>query len=152
MSNTGRYVVFALDEQRYALHLASVERTVRAVEITPLPKAPDIVLGVINVRGLIIPVLNIRKRLGLPERGIDITDHIIIARASGRVIAFIADAATSVVELQEQDIISSEEVLPGLKYVRGVIKLKDGMVLVNDIDKFFSLEEEKALDKAMGGK
>jgi purine-binding chemotaxis protein CheW len=55
-------VVFAFDEQRYALHLSAVERIVRMVEITPLPKAPEIVLGVVNVQGRIVPIVNIRKR------------------------------------------------------------------------------------------
>jgi purine-binding chemotaxis protein CheW len=55
-------VVLTLDEQRYALHLSAVERIVRMVEITPLPKAPQIVLGVVNVQGRIVPIVNIRKR------------------------------------------------------------------------------------------
>ena len=55
-------VVFALDEPRYALPLSAVERVVRAVEITPLPKAPEIVLGVINMQGQVVPAVDIRKR------------------------------------------------------------------------------------------
>jgi chemotaxis signal transduction protein len=59
-------VVFTLDEQRYALHLDAVKRIVRAVEVTPLPKAPQIVLGVVNVQGKVIPVMNLRSRFSLP--------------------------------------------------------------------------------------
>ncbi len=60
------YIVFTLDEQRYALHLSAVERVICVVEITPLPKAPEIVLGIINVGGQIIPVIDMRKRFRLP--------------------------------------------------------------------------------------
>ncbi|MBF8302857.1 MAG: cheW40H-4 [Candidatus Dadabacteria bacterium] len=62
MDKLNQLVVLTLDEQRYALHLSAVERIVRVVEVTPLPKAPEIVLGVVNVQGQIIPVINIRKR------------------------------------------------------------------------------------------
>ena len=69
MNNPANHiVVFALDEQRYALHLLAVERVVRAVEVTALPEAPEIVLGVVNVKGRIVPVINVRRRFRLPER------------------------------------------------------------------------------------
>lgn len=65
-------VVLMLDDIRYAVALTSVERVVRAVEITPLPNAPDIVLGVINVQGRVVPVVDIRKRFRLPARAISV--------------------------------------------------------------------------------
>ena len=69
MNNPSNHiVVFTLDEQRYALHLLAVERVVRAVEVTALPEAPEIVLGVVNVKGRIVPVINVRRRFRLPER------------------------------------------------------------------------------------
>ena len=82
MSKFHHLVVFSLDDQQYALLLPVVERVINAVAVTPLPEAPDIVLGVINIYGEIIPVMNIRKRFGLPEREIDIKDQLIISRSS----------------------------------------------------------------------
>ncbi|MDB6169570.1 MAG: chemotaxis protein CheW, partial [Verrucomicrobia bacterium] len=67
-------VVFRLDAQRYALSLTAVDRIARAVEITPLPNAPDIVLGVINVSGRVLPVLNLRRRFRMRERAISPAD------------------------------------------------------------------------------
>src|SRR5258708_24469384 len=72
-------VVFTLGEQRYGLPLSSVERAVRIVEITPLPNGPDIVLGVINVQGRLIPVVNLRRRFSLPEHEVVLTDQIVVA-------------------------------------------------------------------------
>src|SRR5712675_257312 len=72
MSN--QLVVFALDAQHYALPLTGVQRVVRMVEVTPLPKAPEIVLGVIDVKGHIIPVMSIRNRFGLPEPETNLSD------------------------------------------------------------------------------
>ena len=80
MAPAHQLVVFNMDEQRYALQLATVERVVRMVEVTLLPQAPKIVLGVINAQGRIIPVVDIRRRFRLPARDIHLSDHLLIAR------------------------------------------------------------------------
>lgn len=151
MSKSSQVVVFDLDEQRYALPLSNVERIVRVVEITPLPKAPEIVLGVINVRGEIIPVVNIRKRFRLPEREITLSDHLIIAKTSRQSVALLADRVGHVLEVPENKIISAKKILPAMDYVEGVVKLEDGLILIHDLEKFLSLEEERALERAMKG-
>lgn len=146
---SNRYVVFTLDGQRYALHLSDVDRIIRVVEITPLPKAPDIVLGIVNVEGQIIPVVNIRKRFRLPKRELNLSDVLIIAQISRRIVALVTDDASGVIEGSGQDITEAKEILPCMEYVKGVVKLKDGLILINDLENFLSLEEEKALDDAM---
>ena len=67
MNSSVKIVLFTLDEQRYALALPSVDRVVRVVDVTPLPKAPAIVLGVVNIHGDIVPVYDLRKRFRLPK-------------------------------------------------------------------------------------
>ena len=149
VSSSKRFVVFSLDEQRYALHLSVVKKTARAVDVTPLPKAPDIVLGVINVKGRVIPVVKVRQRFDLPEREMELSDRLIIANTSRRAVALLADAVMGVVELGEQEVIATEEVLPDAEYVKGVLKLPDGLVLIHDLDSFLSLDEGNKLDTAM---
>jgi purine-binding chemotaxis protein CheW len=143
-------VVFSLDEHYYALDLSAVERTERMVEVTPLPQAPEIVVGVINVRGRIIPVLNIRKRFRLPERPAALADQILMARTARRTIAFIVDAVQGVVEREDHEIIEPTSVLPGIEYVKGVVKFADGMIFIHDLEGFLSLEEENALELTIG--
>ena len=142
-------VVFNLDEQQYALHLSAVERIVQVAEITPVPQAPAIVLGVINVQGRVIPVINIRKRFRLPDREMSLSDHLIIARTAKRAAALVADAVVSVVERWEEELTTTDRILPGLEYVEGVVKLEDGLILIHNLDTFLSLEEEKTLEQAM---
>ena len=142
-------VVFTLGEYRYGLQLSDVERVVRIVDITPLPKAPDIVLGVVDVQGQVIPVINLRRRFRLPEREIDLADHLIVARTARRPLALIVDAAIGVLECSDRDVEPAREVLPGLEYVEGVAKLEDGLILIHDLDKFLSLDEQAALDGVM---
>jgi purine-binding chemotaxis protein CheW len=142
-------LVFSLDEQRFGLHLAAVEQVVRVVEITPLPDAPEIVQGVINLRGRIIPVLDVRQRFRLPARAIALRDRLIIARTARRQVALRADAVDGVVESPTRALTPAAEILPGLAYVEGVVRLEDGALLIHDLDTFLSLEEDRGLDAAL---
>lgn len=144
-----QFVVFALEEQRYALDLFSVRRVVQAVDITRLPKAPDIVLGVINVAGKILPVVNIRRRFALREREIRLSDQIIIANAARRPVALLVDSVAGLMERPKKEIFHPTQILPSMEYVAGVIKLEDGLVLIHDLDKFLSLDEENQLKEAL---
>jgi len=149
MSTPSRFVVFTLDEQRYALPLSSVNRVVAAVYVTPLPKAPDIVRGVINVQGQVIPVVDIRTRFRLPEREMALSDQIIIAHTAQRPVALIADATEGVLEFSDERIVPPEAVLPEMEYVGGVVRLDEDLLLIHDLDRFLSLQENKKLDAAM---
>jgi purine-binding chemotaxis protein CheW len=142
-------VVFNLADQRYALHLSAVEGVVRIAEITVLPKAPEIVLGIINVRGCVIPVVDTRRRFGLPTREVNLSDHLIIARTSKRVVALLADVVAGVVQHSRAAITAANEILRDLDYVEGVIKLDDGLVFIHDLDTFLSAVEERTLEQAM---
>ena len=142
-------LAFGMAQQRYALPLAAVERVVRAVEITPLPKAPPMVLGIVNIGGHIVPVFNVRSRFRLPERDMDLRDHLVLGRTAHRMVALVVDEVSAVMERAESEVITAQEILPGLEYVQGVAKLEDGMILIHDLDKFLSSEEEAILDRAL---
>lgn len=146
-----KIVLFSLDEPRYALYLSVVERVVRAVEITPLPKAPDIVLGVINFQGEIIPVVDIRKRFRLPPREINIEDQFIIAQTSKRLVVLAVDSVAGVFELEPHQVTDAETVFPYTDYLSGVAKIEGKIILINDLEKFLSLDEEMILDEALTG-
>lgn len=149
MKNSVPLVVFTLDDQNYALHLAAVERIVLAVEVIPLPNAPEIIIGVINVRGAIIPVVNIRRRFRILEREPSPADKFVIAKTVRRVVALVADSVVDVVEVSENDIIAPKDIVPGTSYLDGIVRLEDGIVLIHDLDKFLSLEEEAMLDETL---
>lgn len=142
-------VVFSLDAQRYALPLASVQRIVRAVETTPLPDAPTIVFGVISVAGRIIPVLNLRRRFGLPERAISPVDQFLIANTTRRTVVLVVDEAQGMIEYPATEIIRPAQIVPGLEQLQGVVRLDDGLVLIQNLEACLSLDEASALDEAM---
>jgi len=142
-------VLFTLEEPRYALDLSTVERVVRAVEITPLPKAPEIVLGVINMKGEIIPVIDVRKLFRLASREMNVDDRFIIARTSRRLVALAADSVVGIRELGNRQMVSAEQALPFAAYIQGVAKVEGDLVLIYDLDQFLSLDEEQVLDAAL---
>jgi purine-binding chemotaxis protein CheW len=146
---SNQLVIFTLNDRRYGLPLSAVERIVRVVDVTSLPTAPDIVLGVVNVQGRVIPVINVRQRFRLPEREIALSDQMVIARSARRPVALVVDSVTGVLEYSEQEAVSAQEVLPDLQYVQGVVKLEDGLIFIHDLDTFLSLEEEADLDRAL---
>lgn len=143
------YVVLDFDALRIALRLSVVERVVRAVYVTPLPGAPAIVSGVVNVQGHVIPVVNMRRRFRLPQREMALTDRLVIAHTAPRAVALVADSVDGVLEHPGPDRVDAETILPGLEYVDGVVKLDDGLILIHDLDRFLSLDEADALDQAM---
>lgn len=149
MADSNQLVVFRVDDQRYALKLTGVERIVRAVEITHLPDAPGVILGVINVEGRIVPVLNTRRRLGLPEREIELHDLFIIVNDGEWTVALVADEVLPVVEVPDEQVVASRKVLPGKGYVQGVAKMDDGMILVLAVDRMLSFDEHGRLYAAV---
>ncbi len=149
MEYSDKLLLFTLSEQRCALPLSDIERIVPMVSIHPLPQAPAIVTGVINVRGRVMPVLNIRKLFNLPEVGLTLSDQMIIARTSKRTVAILIDNAVGVIDCGHEDITAIEELFPGIGYLKGVVKLKDGIAYIYHLDSFLSLDEEVALDRIL---
>lgn len=149
MCGQENFVVFLLDETRYALYLSAVERVVHAVYVTPLAKAPDIVLGIVSLQGRIVPVFNMRRRFRLPEREAGLADQIIFAHTRRRTVALWVDKVTGVIECGAAGVTHAGDILPAMAYVRGVIQRDDGLVLLHDLDAFLSLDEEHALAGAL---
>ena len=142
-------LLLRVEGQRWALHLRSVERVVRMVEITPLPGAPAAVVGVVNVQGKVLACVSIRRRLGLPERPVGPSDALVLARARCRRLAIITESVVRLVEVPASAFARCDEIVLGAPFVEGVLKTADGTVLIQDLDRFFSIEEERAIEQAM---
>lgn len=141
--------MFGLDKSRYALPLTVVSRIVRAAQVTPLPLAPSTVLGALDLGGRLLPVLNLRRRLGMTERDLDPNDHFVIARAAQRTVALVVDCAHGVLELPAHAAVDARDLMSDPGLIRGLLSLEDGLVLIHDLELFLSLEETHTLDEAM---
>jgi len=146
---TDQIVVFSIDELLYALPLQAVVRVIHAIEIRHLPKAPEIISGIINVKGQIIPVADIRKRFGLAEREIEPDDRMIIADTGKRKVALFVDTVAGIKDLAIRQFVNSKEALPFAEYIKGVAKIDDELILIYDLEQFLSLDEEKELEQAL---
>lgn len=136
--NKKAYIIFSLDDQRYALSVKPVKNIIRSVALTYLTEAPDLVLGLLNLGGTFIPVINIREQFALPQKNIRISDRIIIADVSEYTIAFIADAVEDVVALKQEPLDQSVDIFPGMeRFLAGISRYNEHTVLIYDIDTLF---------------
>ena len=144
-----RWVVFRVESNRYALPLSAVLRIVRAAQVTPLPLAPDVVLGAIDVEGDILPVFNLRQRFRLIGRELHPSDHFLLARTGRRTVVLVIDQPLGVVEYPAEAVIEAATLAPDLPHVRGVLRWSDGIVVIQDLEALLSPDEEAALDASL---
>lgn len=142
-------LLFLLDGQPYAVRLDRVDRVTAAVAVTPLPAAPAIVLGVIDLHGDILPVMDIRQRFGLAGRRPILTDALIVIRTATRRVAMLVDRVDGAIKRPAAELAPISAILPGDLYFDAVTRLPDGPVLIHDVDRFLSLDEERQLDTAL---
>lgn len=142
-------LVFALSEHHFGLPAEVVVEIVRVVACAPLPGSPEIVEGVIDVRGTLVPVLDVRGRFGLPAAVVDLEQHLILARAGLRVVALRVDRALDLVSVPDGAVVPVERLAPATPLVAGVARLPDGVLVIHDLDRFLSLDEGERLDAAL---
>ena len=142
-------LTFHLGSDRLAVPAADVREVVRAVAITPLPAAPGIVEGAIDVRGEIVPVLDLRERLGMPAKPLAIDEHLIIASAGKRRIAFRVDQADDLVEIDPGTVSTASAVSPTLRHTAGIVPHADGTLVIPDLAGFLTAWETDALERAL---
>lgn len=122
---------------------------VRAAAITPLPQAPEIVLGILDLQGEVIPVINLRKRFRLPERALRSEDQFVIARTATRTLALVVDSTDCVLEQAERSVVPAQEILAGMEYLEGVTRTAEGLVLIHDLESLLFAAEEERLAQAL---
>jgi len=149
MSGAEKLLVFALAGLQCALEISKIERIVPAVAISPVPQAPAIVLGLVNVQGRILPVLNIRRLFRLPAIETSPADRMVIARTANRPVVMVVDDVLGVQEFDEEDIVTPDQVYPGIEYLDGVTGIGAGIIYIYDLDSFLSSEEDAEIERLL---
>ena len=146
-------LTFELDSRRHGFRVEQVVQVVQMVEISPLPGAPAVIEGVVNVRGSIVPVFDLRSRLGLPARAIDPAQHLVILASGTRSSAVRVDSAEDFVSIPDSDIaVSIADSGIGAaspRHVAGIAATADGTTIIYDLAAFLSQSEAEALDDAI---
>lgn len=131
-------ILFDLDEQRYGLELGQVQRVVRVVAITPVPGGPAAMLGLLNLEGTIIPVMNTRRMLHLPERELRLSDQLLVVHTSGRLVALLVDAVQGISDGREWDEIPLDTIISTDGLIRGVLRGHGELIFIQDVQAFLS--------------
>ncbi len=132
------FILFSLDDQVYALDVHAVGQVVRAAALTYVQNGPELLLGLLNMRGRIIPVLDIRKQLGRTSRPPGVTDKLIVAWANSHRIAFFTDDIDAVIELNADDIAPATGMFPGMEdIITGTAARNSRTILVYSLDQLF---------------
>lgn len=140
-------VSFLLGGEEYAVDIGFVQEIIRLQEITRVPEAPEFVEGVINLRGRVIPVLDLRKRFRLPAGEDRARMRIVVVSSAGRMVGLIVDAVREVLTLPTAAIEPPPPVVSGIgkEYLKGIGKRKDRLLILLDLSRVLTPEEERAL-------
>lgn len=144
-----KVIIFRLKKEEYGVDVRQVNSIERMEHITRVPNTPPFVKGVINLRGVVIPIVDLRKRFGIEEKDYNDSTRIIIVNVEDMEVGLIVDAANDVVDLPAGTIEPPPKVVGGVesKYLRGVAKLSNRLLILLNLDKVLSPEEIKQLEK-----
>lgn len=120
-----------------------------AVAITPVPQLPPIIMGVVDVQGRIIPVINLRLKLGMPQREIALSDQLVIIQLEKRSVAFIVDQVADIINSSLYSLVAANDIYPEIKHLEGGLKVEDGLIFIHKPEQIFSFEEEMWLTEAL---
>lgn len=137
MEQVLQLVTFTLANEEYAVDILNVQEINRTIEITKVPNAPDYVEGVVNLRGRVIPVINLRKKFGLPGKNSDETTRIIIMDIQGVTNGLIVDSVSEVLRIPSDIVEPSPPVTSNASsmFIKGIAKLETRLIILIDIDK-----------------
>ncbi len=138
-----QWVTFRLSEETYGINVMQVKEVLRVTEIAPVPGAPEYVMGIINLRGNVVTVIDTRKRFGLVTSEMDDATRIVIIESDESVVGVLVDSVAEVVELRRSEV----EISPNVgndessKYIEGVATFNKELLILVDINKLLTSEE-----------
>ncbi|MCG0277927.1 MAG: chemotaxis protein CheW [Thermanaeromonas sp.] len=145
-------VVFQLAGETYGVDINHVHEIIRLQPITEVPRTPDFIEGVINLRGRIIPVIDLHKRFGLPPAEATNNTRIMVVEVGGMTVGMIVDAVSEVLRLPEENIEPPPPIIKGVDvaYLKGVGKWEDKLIILLDLDRVLKENEQEELKQGFG--
>ncbi len=140
-------VSFFVGEEEFGTDILMVEEIIRPLPITRVPNAPHFVEGVITLRGRVIPIIDLRKRLNIGSVDVTRKTRKIIVDVDNKITGFIVDSVSQVLRIPKSSIEPAPEIVAGIdsEYIIGVSNLEDRLLIVLDFRKILSIREKKAL-------
>jgi purine-binding chemotaxis protein CheW len=143
-------VVFELGGELYGVEISRVHEIIRLQTVTRVPRAPAFVEGVINLRGKVIPVVDLRRRFGLESAEHTRASRIVVVEIGDQVVGIIVDGVSEVLRISESTVEPPSPVVAGIdsEYIHGIAKLPERLVILLDLDRVLAREERRALESA----
>ena len=140
---------FRIGSELYALDIMRIKEIIRPQKLTPIPKAPSFIEGVINLRGVVIPVADLRKRFDQPISETNRKNRIVVCSLSGRIIGLMVDEVTEVKRFGRQEIAPAPQFIDGPEahYFLGVARRDEDLIMLIDLEKVLSSDEKIELQK-----
>ena len=150
MSEERQLVVFQLGAELYGVEIARVHEIIRLQTVTRVPRAPSFVEGVINLRGKVIPVVDLRRRFGLPTAEHTRATRIVVVEIGDQVVGIIVDSVSEVLRINSSTVEPPSPVVAGIdsEYLHGIAKLPERLVILLDVDRVLARDERRALEVA----
>lgn len=144
-------VVFKIDKEEYGLDIMKVNGIEKYQEVVRIPNSPEYVDGIINLRGEVLPVFNLRRKFHLPAKEVDDETKIIVAYTNDMKVGFVVDAVAEIINIEEENIEKTPRILAGVnrKYIKSVAKVTNRMIILLDIDLLVSDEEKISLGQVV---
>lgn len=141
--------ILMVGNERYALDIMRIKEIQRQQTITRIPKVPDFVEGVIHVRGAVIPIVDMRKRLDLPATEYSRKTRIVIANLGGKIVGLLVDEVNEVIRVDRASIGAAPSLTRGIgaEYIKGVVRYEEHLILLLDYEKVLSTEEKVRIGK-----
>ena len=148
MSETIQVVSFKLGSEEYGVDIAQVQEINRMVAVTHVPRAPQFMEGVINLRGQLIPIIDLRTRFGMPRTEHTKSTRIVVTEVGAKRVGMVVDSVSEVLRLPTDQIEDAPEMITGVdtEYIRGVGKIEDRLIILLDLAKIISGAEKRELD------
>lgn len=145
-----QYVIFKLGDEKYGVDIMKVKEISEFKTSTKVPNAPYFIDGIINLRGEIIPIVNLKKRFNIKNNdSVNSDTRIIVININSRNIGFVVDEASEVLRINDDDIEPAPEIITGVdrQYINGVGKLENTIVILLDLEKILTDEEKEKLEE-----
>lgn len=149
-ANMIQLVSFSLGSEEYGVHIEDVEGVIRIPEITHLPQTESFLKGVINLRGDIIPVIDMRERFNMESMEYTNVTRVINIKINNKLVGLIVDNVSQVVVLDKSDIEDAPDIIHGIskEYIEGIGKFEERMIIILRMQKVLTAEEIKKIEKA----
>ncbi len=150
MAKNIQLVVFSIGKELYGVGIEAVHEIVKVPDITEVPDAPAFLEGVINLRGKIVPVVDLRKRMKLDSRERTKSSRVLITENESRLVGLLVDAVSEVLKIQPESVDAPPEMISsiGVQYITGVAKVEGRLIILLDLKKVLSVEDMRTIGSA----